>query len=70
MKLSARNNLKGQVKSIEKGAVNALVQIDIGGGQVLTSSITNQAVEELQLAVGQTVYAVIKASHVMVGVDD
>lgn len=69
MKLSARNTLKGQVQSIEKGAVTSLVHIEIAGGQVVVSSITNAAVEDLNLEVGKEVYAVIKADSVMVGTD-
>lgn len=68
MKLSARNVLKGTVTEITKGAVNAIVRIDIGGATV-TASITNAAVEELDLKVGEPGYAVIKASDVMVGRD-
>lgn len=68
MKLSARNVLRGTVTEITKGAVNAIVRIDIGGA-VITSSITNAAVEELGLTVGAPGYAVIKASDVMVGCD-
>lgn len=68
MKLSARNTLAGTVTEITKGAVNAIVRIDIGGATV-TSSITNAAVEELGLAVGEKAYAVIKASDVMIGRD-
>lgn len=69
MKISARNQLKGTVVSIEKGAVNAIVGIDIGGGNVISSTISNSAVEELQLEVGKTAYAIIKATSVMVGVE-
>lgn len=69
MKLSARNVLKGTVAGIEKGAVNAIVRIDIGGGVIVTSSVTNAAVDDLGLAVGEAAYAVIKASDVMVGRD-
>jgi molybdopterin-binding protein len=68
MKLSARNQLKGTVKSITKGQTTAHVEIDVGG-IVLTSSITNEAVDALGLKVGQSAYAVIKASDVLVGVD-
>lgn len=68
MKLSARNTLKGKVVEITKGAVNAIVRIDIGG-TVVTSSITNAAVEELALKPGDEAYAVIKASDVMIGRD-
>lgn len=70
MKLSARNSLKGKVVSIEDGAVHAIVKLDLGNGQVLTSSITRAAVEELKLEPGKEVYAVIKASNVMVGIDE
>jgi molybdopterin-binding protein len=66
MKLSARNQLKGKVVEVHKGQTTAHVRIDIGGA-VVTASITNEAVDELALAVGQEVVAVIKASDVMVG---
>lgn len=69
MKLSARNQIKGVVKSIVEGAVNAVVTIDIGGGNVVTSDITLAAVKDLDLAVGKEVYAVVKATDVMVGID-
>jgi molybdopterin-binding protein len=68
MKLSARNRLKGTVPEVTKGATTSHVKIDIGGA-VVTASITNEAVDELKLAKGQTAYAVIKASDVMVAVD-
>lgn len=67
MKISARNQLKGKVISIQEGAVNAIVQIDIGGGNIITSSISLEAVKELKLDVGQEAYAIIKASSVMIG---
>ncbi len=69
MKISARNRLKGQVVEITKGATTAHVRIDIGNGVVVTASITNQAVDELELVVGGPAYAVVKASDVMVAVD-
>lgn len=69
MKLSARNVLKGKVVEIKKGKVTAHVRIDIGGGVVVTSSITNEAVAELKLKKGQKAYAVVKASDVMVAID-
>nr|WP_314257176.1 molybdopterin-binding protein [uncultured Devosia sp.] len=69
MKLSARNQIKGTVVEVIKGATTSHVRIDIGGGNVVTASITNQAVAELDLASGKPAYAVIKASDVMVGVD-
>lgn len=70
MKISARNQLKGKVVKLEKGAVNSIVSIDIGGGNKITSVITNAAVEELGLEVGSNAYAIVKASNVMVGVDE
>ena len=69
MKLSARNQLKGKVVSIEKGAVNGIVGIELKGGDVITSTISLNAISELGLAVGKEAYAVIKATSVMVGVD-
>jgi molybdopterin-binding protein len=67
MKLSARNQIKGKVIAVQKGATTSHVQIDIGDGVTLTASITNEAVEELALKVGDDALAVIKASDVMVG---
>jgi len=69
MKLSARNVIKGKVVEVKKGTTTAHVRIDVGGGNVITASITNEAVDELKLAVGDSAYAVIKASDVMVGRD-
>ncbi len=69
MKLSARNRIRGTIVDVKKGATTAHVRIDVGGGQIITSAITNEAVEELGLAPGKNAYAVIKASDVMVGVD-
>ena len=68
MKISARNQLKGRIVEITKGATTAHVRIDIGGA-IVTASITNEAVDDLKLAAGQEAYAVIKASDVMVAVD-
>ena len=70
MKLSARNQFKGTIVAIEEGAVNGIVKIEIAPGVVVSSSITNASIEELGLAVGGSAYAVVKASNVMVGVDD
>jgi molybdopterin-binding protein len=67
MKLSARNQLKGKIVSVTKGQTTAHVVIDIGGGVVVTSSITNEAVDELALKAGDAAWAVIKASDVMIG---
>lgn len=69
MKISARNRLKGKIVQVTKGATTAHVRIDIGDGVIVTSSITNEAVDELGLAVGGDAYAVVKASDVMVAVD-
>jgi molybdopterin-binding protein len=66
-KLSARNQLRGKVVAVQKGQTTAHVKIDIGGGVLVTSSITNEAVDDLALAKGDDVFAVIKASDVMVG---
>jgi molybdopterin-binding protein len=68
MKLSARNQLKGTIKSVTKGQTTAHVEIDVGG-VLLTASITNESVDSLGLKAGQAAYAVVKASDVMVGVD-
>ena len=65
MKISARNVIKGKVVEIKKGAVAAQVKVDIGGGNMLTSMITVDAVEELGLDRGQEVSAIIKATEVM-----
>ena len=67
MKLSARNQLKGKVVDVTKGATTSHVRIDIGSGVIVTSSITNEAVADLALKNGDEVWAVIKASDVMVG---
>jgi molybdopterin-binding protein len=69
MKLSARNMLKGTIVEVTKGQTTAHVRIDIGGGNVITASITNEAVDSLKLQKGQSAYAIIKATSVMVGVD-
>jgi molybdopterin-binding protein len=69
MKISARNKLKGKVVEVRKGQTTAHVRIDVSG-TVVMASITNEAVDELGLKVGQTAYAVVKASDVMVAIDD
>ena len=69
MKLSARNQFKGKVVDIQKGAVNGIVKIDIGGGNVMSATISMNAIQELGLEVGKEAYAVIKATSVMVGID-
>lgn len=69
MKISARNRFKGKVVDVKKGATTSHVRIDLGNGLIVTSSITNEAVDELELTVGSDAYAVIKASDVMVAID-
>ena len=69
MKISARNMLKGKIKQIKPGAVNTEVIIELTGGGQVVSVITKQSAENLELAVGKQVYAVIKASNVMIAVD-
>jgi molybdopterin-binding protein len=66
MKLSARNQILGTVVAVEKGQTTAHVRIEIGTDIVVTASITNEAVDDLGLKVGDRAYAVIKASDVMV----
>ena len=67
-KLSARNQLKGKIVEVKKGATTSHVRIDIGNGIVITSAITNEAVADLNLKAGDEAWAVIKASDVMIGV--
>jgi molybdopterin-binding protein len=69
MKLSARNIIPGMVLEVTKGATTSHVRIEIAGGQVVTSSITNEAVDDLGLKAGGRAYAVIKASDVLIAVD-
>jgi molybdopterin-binding protein len=69
MKISARNRLKGRIVEVKKGATTSHVRIDVNGA-VITASITNEAVDELKLAVGQEAFAVVKASDVMIGIAD
>ena len=70
MKLSARNQLKGTIIDIQEGAVNGIVKIDIGGGNIISSTISMNAIKELGLTVGTTADAGITATSVMVGVDE
>jgi molybdopterin-binding protein len=69
MKLSARNMLKGKVKQIKPGVVNTEVVIELPGGTEIVSIITKESADKLGLAVGKEAYAIIKASHVMIGVE-
>ncbi len=66
MKLSARNQFPGRVVAVQKGQTTGHVQIEIAGGVIVTSSITNEAIDELELKVGDDATAIIKASDVMV----
>jgi molybdopterin-binding protein len=68
MRLSARNQFMGKIIDVKKGATTAHVRIDIGGN-IVTASITNESADDLKLEAGKRAYAIIKASHVMVGVD-
>ena len=67
MKLSARNQISGTIVSIAPGAVNGSIKVDIGGGNVVTASITEEAIADLGLAEGDAVMVIIKASDVMIG---
>jgi molybdopterin-binding protein len=69
MKISARNILKGKVKLIKPGAVNSEVIVELPGGFEVVSIITKESAESMNLAKGKEVYAVIKASNVMIAVD-
>lgn len=69
MKLSARNTLKGTVKTIILGTVSAEVVIELPGGDQVTSVVTKDAVTSLGLTEGKAAYAIIKASNVLLGVD-
>ena len=69
MQLSARNILKGTVKAVEIGAVNSEVTVEIAPGIKITSIITKASCENLGLKIGKEVYAVIKASNVMIGTE-
>lgn len=69
MRISARNQIKGKIVEVKKGATTAHVRIEVAAGLTITSSITNEAVEELGLKVGDRASAVIKASDVMIAID-
>jgi molybdopterin-binding protein len=69
MRISARNQIKGTVIEVKKGATTSHVRVDIGGGQIMTSSITNEAVDELGIKAKGRVTVVVKASDVMIAVD-
>jgi molybdopterin-binding protein len=69
MKISARNVLSGKVISCVKGQTTAHVKIEMAGGGIITSSITNEAVDELNLSVGQQVSAIVKSSDVLIAIE-
>ena len=69
MKLSARNVIKGKVKKVQPGAVNAEVIVELPGGMEMVSIITKESAEKLELAEGKDVYAVVKATNVLLAVD-
>ena len=68
MRLSARNQIKGKIVEVKKGATTSHIRVDIGNGVIMTSSITNEAVEELGLKTGGDAIVVVKASDVMIAV--
>lgn len=67
MKVSARNPLPGRITAIQPGAVNGTVKVDIGNGMIVTASITEEAIADLELAEGDSVTVLIKASDVLIG---
>jgi molybdopterin-binding protein len=69
MRISARNQIKGTVIEVKKGATTSHVRVDIGNGQIVTSSITNEAVDDLGIKAKGTVTVLVKASDVLIAVD-
>jgi molybdopterin-binding protein len=69
MQISARNVLKGKVKKVTPGAVNSEIIIEVAGGVEMVSIITKSSAEKLGLKPGRDVYAIVKASSVMIGID-
>lgn len=69
MRISARNQINGKILEVQKGATTAHVRLEIAPGQVITASITNEAVDDLGLKVGSEAIAIIKASDVMIAID-
>ncbi len=67
MKISARNQISGTIVSITPGAVNGSIKVDIGGGNIVTANITEEAIADLGLATDEMVTVIIKASDVMIG---
>lgn len=68
MRISARNQLKGTIVDVVKGATTSHVRIDVGGGVIMTASITNEAVDDLKLVKGQPAIAVVKSTDVLVAI--
>ena len=69
MKLSARKQIKGTIAGIKEGSVNGIVTLDIGGGNQMSSTISLEAIRELDLAIGKEAYAIVKATSVLIGVE-
>ena len=69
MKISARNKLKGKIIQVEEGLITGKVKIDLGNGNIVTAIISREAIEELNLKVDDTAYAVIKSTEIMIGKD-
>lgn len=69
MRISARNQLSGSIVDVTPGAVTATVKVRLAGGDVVTSSITKEAADELGLAAGNDVVVIIKASDVILAVE-
>ena len=69
MRISARNQIKGTVVEVKKGATTSHIRVDIGNGQIVTASITNEAVDDLGIKTGGKATVVIKASDVMIAVE-
>lgn len=69
MKISARNQLKGKVVSIQEGAVNGIVTLDIGGGNTIAATISMASIKELGLQTGKEACAIIKATSVMIAIE-
>jgi len=69
MRISARNQIKGTVVEVKKGVTTSHVRVDVGNGQIVTSSITNEAVDDLGIKAKSSVIVVVKASDVMIAVD-
>jgi molybdopterin-binding protein len=69
MRISARNQIMGKIVDVKQGATTAHVRLEIAPGQVITASITNEAVDDLGLKAGGEAIAIIKASDVMIAID-